>query len=211
MKEKILALLKTKYTGVSDTILDRIAEKLSKTVTTEEQVEPAVIGAALEVMNAYADQRVNQANETTKTKAIKEYEETHGLKDGKPIKPEDDIKPDPDKKEEKPQWAIDLEKKLEDTAKENEALKKQTKNAERGVLISTTAKNLGIKDVYMKLVSFPEDATDEDIKTKLTEYQQELITNGLMTKTDAEILSSKQDAEKETAQALVDEILVDNK
>ena len=44
MKDRILAALKAKFSGVSADILDRIAVMLAKTVTTEEQVATAVEG-----------------------------------------------------------------------------------------------------------------------------------------------------------------------
>ena len=39
MKEKIFVALKTKFEGVQDAILNRVADKLSKTVTEENQIE----------------------------------------------------------------------------------------------------------------------------------------------------------------------------
>ena len=44
MRQLILDALKTKFTGVSEKILGRIADKLAKTVTTQEQVQTAVDG-----------------------------------------------------------------------------------------------------------------------------------------------------------------------
>ena len=42
MKQKILEALKTRFIGVDEKVLNRVAEKLAKTVTTEEGVQPAV-------------------------------------------------------------------------------------------------------------------------------------------------------------------------
>ena len=44
MKEKILNALKTKYAGVQNALLDRVAENLSKTVTDETKIQDAVNG-----------------------------------------------------------------------------------------------------------------------------------------------------------------------
>ena len=86
MKKKILELLKTKFEGVSESILDRIAEKLAKTVTTEEQAATSVEGVTLQqVLEAYGDSR---ATEATKT-AVSNYEKRHGLKDGRKIGTDD--------------------------------------------------------------------------------------------------------------------------
>ena len=81
MKERILAALKAKFTGVNANILDRIATMLAKTVTKEEEVATAVEGVTkdfIDVIEAYGDSR---ATDTQKT-AILNYEKKYGLKDG---------------------------------------------------------------------------------------------------------------------------------
>ena len=49
MKKKILDALKTKYAnlGISDSVLDRVAENLAKTVTEEDGIEAAVSSAEI--------------------------------------------------------------------------------------------------------------------------------------------------------------------
>ena len=85
MNETILQLLRTKFPGVSDAILGRIAAKLAKTATTEDQAKTAVEGVTIQqVLESYGDSRANEAQRT----AVQNYEQKHGLKDGKPI--EDD-------------------------------------------------------------------------------------------------------------------------
>ncbi len=84
MKEKILAALKAKFQGGNANVLNRIAEKLAKTVTTDEQVTTAVAGVTqelIEVMESYGDSRATEATQT----ATQNYETKYGLKDGKPI------------------------------------------------------------------------------------------------------------------------------
>ncbi len=84
MKEKILAALKAKFTGVNADILDRIAAMLAKTVTTEEEVATAVEGVTkdyIDVIEAYGDSR---ATNTQKT-AVLNYEKKYGLKDGEKV------------------------------------------------------------------------------------------------------------------------------
>ena len=79
MKQLILNALKTKYQGVSESILDRIAEKLAKTVTSADQVQTAVDGVAFQqVLESYGDSRATQAQQT----AVHNYEQKYGLKDG---------------------------------------------------------------------------------------------------------------------------------
>lgn len=82
MKKEIFEALKAKFMGVSDNILDRIAAKLAKTVTTHEQVASAVEGVTVQqVIESYGDSRATEAAQT----AVSNYESKHGLKDGKSV------------------------------------------------------------------------------------------------------------------------------
>ena len=98
MKQKLIEALTTKF-GVDAKMVEGIAEKLSKTVTTEEEVATAVEGVTfLQVLESYADKRANEASDTARKNAIKKYEAQYGLKDGKPLEDpgKKDPAPDPD-------------------------------------------------------------------------------------------------------------------
>lgn len=87
MKQKIFEALKAKFQGVNANVLNRIAEKLAKTVTTDEQVATAVAGVTqelIEVIESYGDSRATEAQQT----AVTNYESKYGLKDGKPVSPD---------------------------------------------------------------------------------------------------------------------------
>lgn len=103
MKQRILEALKAKFPGVSDKILGRIADKLVKTVTTQEQVATTVEGVTFQqVLESYGDSRATEASQT----AVRNYEATYGLKDGKVVKQDDDgIKKEGDGDEKVPAWA----------------------------------------------------------------------------------------------------------
>ncbi len=95
MKQKIIDALVTKF-GIDAKMVEGIAEKLGKTVTTEEEVTTAVEGVTFQqVLESYADKRANEASETARKNAINRYETQDNLKDGKPI---EDPKPTPDPK-----------------------------------------------------------------------------------------------------------------
>lgn len=82
MKKQILDALKAKFQGVSESVLNRIADKLCKTVTTAEQVQTAVDGVTIQqVIDGYADSRATEASQT----AVHTYEQKYGLKDGAKI------------------------------------------------------------------------------------------------------------------------------
>lgn len=81
-RQQILEALKAKFQGVSADILNRIAVKLSKTVTSAEQVATAVEGVTIQsVIEGYGDSRATESAQT----AVRNYETQHNLKDGKPI------------------------------------------------------------------------------------------------------------------------------
>lgn len=104
MKQKIIDALVTKF-GIDAKMVEGIADKLSKTVTTEEEVTTAVEGVTFQqVLESYADKRANEASETARKNAIRKYESQYGLKDGKLIEPEPkpDPKPEPDPAPEPP-------------------------------------------------------------------------------------------------------------
>lgn len=91
MKQLILNALKTKFAGVSEQILDRVATKLVQTVTTAEQVQTAVDGVTFQqVLESYGDSRATQATQT----AVHNYETKYGLKDGAKVQTEQQTPPE---------------------------------------------------------------------------------------------------------------------
>lgn len=107
MREQILKALKAKFQGVNAHILGRIADMLAKTVTTEDQVQPAVDGVSqglIDAMEAYGDSRATEAQKT----AVQNYEAKHGLKDGAKVAEEKSAEqpaPKPAADETAPDWA----------------------------------------------------------------------------------------------------------
>lgn len=84
MKQKLFDALKAKFPGVNANVLNRIAEKLAKTVTTDEQVTTAVAGVTqefIEIIESYGDSRATEAQQA----AVHTYETKYGLKDGQKI------------------------------------------------------------------------------------------------------------------------------
>lgn len=84
MKQAILTALNGKFAGVSASILGRVADKLisSGKVTKAEDVADAVAGVTFQqVLEQYGDSRADEAQKS----AVKNYEKTHNLKDGKPV------------------------------------------------------------------------------------------------------------------------------
>ena len=71
MKKKIQDALKVKFPGVSDTVLAKIADNLSKTVLKDEDLAAGVDGVTFQ-----------QVLDLAKEEMVAAYEQQHGLKDG---------------------------------------------------------------------------------------------------------------------------------
>ena len=101
MKKELLAALKAKFEGVNESILSRIADKLAKTTTKEEDVATAVSGVTIQqIIEGYGDSRATEAQQS----AVRNYEEKYGLKDGERVQ-----EPKPKSQEETmPEWAKKL-------------------------------------------------------------------------------------------------------
>lgn len=82
MRKEILDALKAKFPGVSESILGRIADKLAKTASTQEQVTTAVEGVTFQqVLESYGDSWATEAQQT----AVSNYEKKHGLREGQKV------------------------------------------------------------------------------------------------------------------------------
>ena len=199
MKGKILDALKAKFTGVSDTILDRVAEKLAKTVTTEEEVKTAVDGVTFQqVLESYGDSRATEAQKT----AVTNYEKKYGLKNGVKTEPEPkpDPKPDPNDPnggqggknkpaggDDTPEWAkqlIETNKLLQERLTKIET-EKQT-NGRKGQLTAILAKSPeSIKARYEKdfaRMTFNDDddfnAWIGEVKTDVEKINADFVKKG---------------------------------
>lgn len=169
MKKKILDALKTKFEGVSETILDRIATKLAKTASTEDQVATAVEGVTLQqVIESYGDSRATEAQQT----AIRNYEAKHNLKDGKPEKtvggePNKGKATEPSGTEDTPAWVKALNDRLDRLEASRTA---ENRKQQLGKVIDRLPENL--RKAYERL---PLDGySDEQFSTVLGEITTEV-------------------------------------
>lgn len=170
MKEKILALLKTKFPGVDEATLIRIAEKKATGVTDESQVQTIADGVSFQdVLNSYGDFRANGAVSS----AVINYEKKHNLKDGKPI---ENPNPNPEeKKEDVPAWAQVLIDSNKNLSTELSALKQEKLQATRQEQILSKAKEYGIPETQAKRYGIPDDA---DLDAYFKDVKQELSNEG---------------------------------
>lgn len=178
MKKEILEALKAKFTGVSEKILDRIADKLAKTVTKSEEVATAVEGVTFQsVLEAYGDSRATEATQT----AVANYEKKHNIKDGKPIEgggKKDEPQPPAGGGEDTPAWAkqlIEQNKTLTDRLNKMESEKTATTRRQK---LSEITKSLPetLRKAYERTPV--ETLSDEEFSALATEVQTEVAAIG---------------------------------
>ena len=196
MKEKILALLKTKFPGVDEATLSRIAEKKATGVTDESQLQTIADGVGFQdVLNSYGDFRAN----TAVTSAVSNYEKKHGLKDGNPIEnPNPNPNPAPAPQDDMATIIANAVsaavKPLSDKLTQLETEKIQATRQEQ---ILAKAKEYGIPESQAKRYAVPEDA---DLDAYFKDAKQELVDAGFAgvktpetggdTKTETEAIAS---------------------
>ena len=167
MRQQILDALKAKFTGVSEKILGRIADRLAKTATTQEQVATAVEGVTFQqVLDSYGDSRATEATQT----AVANYEAKHGLKDGKAVQTQTTVteNKDGDKgngEEKVPAWAQALIESNKTLSEQVKAMQGEKLTANRRDQLSKIISTLpaSIRKAYERT---PVDTlTDEEFET----------------------------------------------
>ena len=175
--EQILAGLRTKFAGVDDATLQRIASKKAEGVTDESKVNSIVEGISFQdVLTSYGDYRADGAQKT----AVSNYEKKHNIKDGKPIeepKPQD---PPTDPKPNEPQdlaaqIAAALGTALKPLTDRMDAMDAKTKADARNAQIDEAAKSFGIPEFAYKGKQIADDA---DLNQYFTDLKQEMQNSG---------------------------------
>lgn len=176
--EQILAGLKTKFQGVEDATLQRIASKKAEGVTDESKVNSIVEGISFQdVLNSYGDYRADGAQKT----AIKNYEQKYNIKDGKAIeepKPQPIPTPTPQPNEPQDlaaQIAAALGTALKPLSDRLDAMDAKTKADARSQQIDAVAKSFGIPEFAYKGKTIADDA---DLNKYFTDLKQEMQNSG---------------------------------
>lgn len=172
MKVKLLAALRTKFQGVDDAILDRIATKKAEGLTDESQITSIVDGISFsDVLTSYGDFRAGDATSSS----IRNYEKKHNLKDGKTVEnPDPNPKPE-EKKDDVPAWAQALIDSNKTLSTELSTLKQEKLQATRQEQVLAKAKEYGIPENYAKRCSIKED---EDLDTYFKDLKQDFANDG---------------------------------
>jgi len=195
MKEKILAALKTKFSGVDDAILTRIAEKRAEGVTDESQIPTIVEGVSFQdVLTSYGDFRAGDASNS----AVRNYEKKHNLKEGKPVE-NPDPKPEPIQVPKTDDMATLIANAVSAAVKplsdKLAGFEQKESQVTRQTQVLAKAKEYGIPESFAKKVSIAEDA---DLDTYFKELKQDFANVGFEGVKSPE--SSEQKFEKESTE-----------
>ena len=197
MKEKILAFLKTRLSGVADNYLLGVAEHYSKTITEDKQIETTLTDGVIDLLKLNAgllqtegDKRATEAQKT----ALKNFLEKHGLnEDGTPVKkigrPPKEKEVDP----EEPTWFKTYrETKDAEFTELKTKLENQEKEKASGLLserVKGHEKLKGIPASFLKgrnLIPESEDRIDQlfaSIETDYNGFKQEMAEKGVVIST----------------------------
>lgn len=200
MKEKILQLLRAKFSGTHNVVLDRVADHLSQTVKEESELETAIAGVEplvksfSEVLQSETDRRVTDAQK----KAIDTFRQKHGLdENGKPIQ-EPNPEP-PGGGNPTPPQNTEL-KKLQERL---EAFEKKEKQGELMNSLKGKLKEKKIPESFIKGRTVEsEDQIDnvlKEIETDFAGVKQHFINEGVLTEKPADPLGGGDKADDEIA------------
>lgn len=167
MKKELLAALKAKFEGVNESILSRIADKLAKTTTKEEDVATAVSGVTIQqIIEGYGDSRATEAQQS----AVRNYEEKYGLKDGERVQ---EPKPKP-QEETMPEWAKQLVKENKTLSERLGRMDGERITAERKQKLSAVFKKLpeNLRKPYERMSV--DKLSDEEFTTLVGEITAEV-------------------------------------
>ncbi len=172
MKEKILAALKTKFQnlGFTEKAFGGVADYLAATVTEEDKIETAISGVEplLKSFQGDIDKRVNDAVAKTKAELEKKTEDPKGNPKSK--EGNDD---------EVPQWAKDMQAKLE-------AYEKKESQSALTLKLRDTLKQKGVTESYLKRISLSVNSENEieqlatEIEADFLATKQDMINQGLV-------------------------------
>lgn len=172
MKDKILAALKTKFQnlGFGDKAFGGVADYLAATVTEESQIETAISGVEplLKSFQGDIDKRVNDAVAKTKSELEKKTDDTKGNPD-----------PKGGKDNEIPQWAKDMQAKLE-------AYEKKESQSALTSKLRDILKQKGVTESYLKRINLSVNSEDEiqqlatEVEADFLATKQDMINQGLV-------------------------------
>nr|WP_298672437.1 hypothetical protein [uncultured Prevotella sp.] len=179
--EQILAGLKTKFKGVEDATLQRIATNKSEGVTDESKVNSIVEGISFQdVLQSYGDYRAGDAQKT----AVQNYEKKYNIKDGKAVedpksKEEHTKTNESPKTESQPSLAEQIKAAIAEVVKplndQIVSLKAEKEASEWNSKVDGAAKSFGIPEFAYKGKTIDPQT---DLNKYFVDLKQEMINSG---------------------------------
>jgi hypothetical protein len=191
MKEKILQLLRAKFNGTPNVVIDRVADHLSQTVQDENQLETAIAGVKTlvksfsEVLQSETDRRVTDAQK----KAVDTFRQKHGLdENGKPVQNPNPPaggqggEPGGGKEKEVPEWAKQLQETVTKLSGTVESVNKQTSQTTKLSEAKGKLRSKGVLEKHVddfagriNLDAEDMDAEVERVSKEYTTFRQDFI------------------------------------
>ncbi len=201
IQELILAKLKTKFPGVDDAILTRIASKKAENVTDETKVDSIVEGIGFQdVLTSYGDFRADGATRSS----IQNYEKKHNLKDGKPIEdptPKPTPTPQPTPPEDMAKMIADaVSAAVKPFSEKLSSMELEKAHATRLEQILSKAKEYGIPENYAKRCAIKDD---EDLDVYFKDLKQEFSNAGFQGVTPPETAEQKIEKNSQEVASLI--------
>ena len=172
MQQDILQALKTRFEGVSEKILQRLADKLQKQPNQEglgaEQLANQV--TMQQLLEYYGDQRATEAQQT----AVKNYEKKLQQND-QTTKPQNDQTTKPQNDIEVPQWAKSLVEQVKTLNQRFDAVEKEKQQRNRQEQIEELIKGLPktMQQAYRRIQLG--DLSDQDFNQLKEDVTQEAV------------------------------------
>jgi hypothetical protein len=191
MKEKILAFLKTKMTGVQETYLLGVADHYAKSITDETKIETTLTDGVIDllklnvsILQTEGDRRATEASKT----ALKTFREKHGLnEDGTPVKK--DTKEDVTDPNEPAWFKSYREKKDKEIADLNTKIEKQEQEKSSATLTEKVKAHPKLKDIPASFLAgrnlTPQSEAEVDqlvdsIEANYNSFKQEAVEKGVI-------------------------------
>lgn len=145
MNEKLLQLLKTKFSGIQDAVLQRVVKKHSASLnetSTDEQIQGVVDGISFQtIIDSYTESRVTEASKN----AVTNYEQKHNLKEGMKVT---NPPSQPNLPNDAPDWAKQLIQQNAVLQDELKQIKQKGVADSLSTVVKTKLKEKGVKDSF---------------------------------------------------------------
>lgn len=172
MNEKLLQLLKTKFAGVQDAVLQRVVKKHSASLnetSTDEQIQGVVDGISFQtIIDSYTESRVTEASKN----AVANYEQKYNLKEGVKVTA---LQQQPNLPNDAPDWAKQLIQQNATLQDELKQIKQKGVADSLSTVVKAKLKEKGVKDSFFagrEISITNESEVDSLVETMLGQWNE---------------------------------------